>query len=64
MDSQRSVFTVPEELPDWFEQELADMKGEDDGEAPVEISGSFAEAIQEMLSESQESAPCSQLSNN
>lgn len=55
-ESQCSTFTIPEELPNWFMEELVNMKEEMAEENAVEIGGSFAQAIQEVLSESQESA--------
>lgn len=59
MNSQNGVFTVPEELPDWFEEELANMKGEEEEEEEsVGMRGSLAQAIRDFLLESQERALC------
>lgn len=57
MDSQSSVFTIPEELPDWFKEELEMlmMAGEEDAGSVVEIGGSLAQAVKEVLAESQKS---------
>lgn len=63
LKSQCSTFTIPEELSSWFMEKLVKMKGEtEEEENTVEISGSLAQAIQEVILESQESATYTQLS--